>query len=74
MLINSPHNPTGTVLNDEELRAIAEIAVERDLIVVTDEVYEHITFDGATASPTGDVRRNARADARRSPAVARPSR
>ena len=51
MLINSPHNPTGTVLNDEELSAIAELAVERDLIVVTDEVYEHITFDGVRHRP-----------------------
>jgi len=51
MLINSPHNPTGTVLNDEELSAIAQLAVERDLIVVTDEVYEHITFDGLSHRP-----------------------
>ncbi len=45
LLINSPHNPTGRVLDRAELRAIAELAVERDLIVVTDEVYEHLTFD-----------------------------
>ena len=46
ILINSPHNPTGAVLDDEQLRTIAEIANERDLIVVSDEVYEHIVFDG----------------------------
>jgi N-succinyldiaminopimelate aminotransferase len=46
LLINSPHNPTGMVLRREELAAIAELAVERDLIVVCDEVYEHLTFDG----------------------------
>jgi len=46
ILINSPHNPTGAVLDDEQLRTIAEIAIERDLIVVSDEVYEHIVFDG----------------------------
>jgi N-succinyldiaminopimelate aminotransferase len=46
LLINSPHNPTGMVLTRPELTAIAELAVERDLIVVTDEVYEHIVFDG----------------------------
>ncbi|MEV6975485.1 pyridoxal phosphate-dependent aminotransferase [Kitasatospora sp. NPDC093806] len=47
LLLNSPHNPTGLVLSPEELRAIAELAVERDLLVVTDEVYEHLVFDGA---------------------------
>jgi N-succinyldiaminopimelate aminotransferase len=46
ILLNSPHNPTGMVLTRAELTAIASLAVERDLIVVTDEVYEHIVFDG----------------------------
>ncbi|MFE3186566.1 pyridoxal phosphate-dependent aminotransferase [Streptomyces violascens] len=46
LLLNSPHNPTGMVLTPDELTAIAELAVERDLIVVTDEVYEHLVFDG----------------------------
>ncbi|HEY2550881.1 MAG TPA: pyridoxal phosphate-dependent aminotransferase [Streptosporangiaceae bacterium] len=46
LLLNSPHNPTGMVLSRPELTAIAELAVERDLLVVTDEVYEHIVFDG----------------------------
>ncbi|MGW0559911.1 pyridoxal phosphate-dependent aminotransferase [Streptomyces sp. NPDC003016] len=46
LLLNTPHNPTGTVLSREELTAIAAIAVERDLLVVTDEVYEHLVFDG----------------------------
>jgi N-succinyldiaminopimelate aminotransferase len=46
ILLNSPHNPTGMVLTRDELAAIAELAVRRDLIVVTDEVYEHIVFDG----------------------------
>ncbi|WP_254407156.1 pyridoxal phosphate-dependent aminotransferase [Streptomyces sp. GMY02] len=46
ILLNTPHNPTGTVLGREELTAIAELAVERDLLVVTDEVYEHLVFDG----------------------------
>jgi N-succinyldiaminopimelate aminotransferase len=45
LLINTPHNPTGRVLDHGELSAIAALAVERDLIVVTDEVYEHLTFD-----------------------------
>lgn len=46
LLINSPHNPTGKVLDESELTAIARLAVERDLVVVTDEVYEHIVFEG----------------------------
>lgn len=46
ILINSPHNPTGAVLNREELQAIADVAIEHDLIVVTDEVYEHLVYDG----------------------------
>ncbi|WP_437083646.1 pyridoxal phosphate-dependent aminotransferase [Streptomyces sp. enrichment culture] len=46
LLLNSPHNPTGTVLGPAELAAIAELAVERDLLVVTDEVYEHLVFEG----------------------------
>lgn len=46
LLLNSPHNPTGMVLTGAELTAIAELAVERDLLVVTDEVYEHLVFAG----------------------------
>jgi len=45
LIVNSPHNPTGTVLSATELAAIAEIAVEADLLVITDEVYEHLVFD-----------------------------
>ncbi|MFE3329346.1 pyridoxal phosphate-dependent aminotransferase [Streptomyces sp. NPDC059176] len=46
ILLNTPHNPTGTVLTREELAAVAALAVERGLLVVTDEVYEHLVFDG----------------------------
>jgi N-succinyldiaminopimelate aminotransferase len=46
LLLNSPHNPTGMVLTSDELAAIADLAIRRDLLVVTDEVYEHIVFDG----------------------------
>jgi len=45
MLLNSPHNPTGMVLTREETEAIADIAKRHDLLVVTDEVYEHLTYD-----------------------------
>jgi N-succinyldiaminopimelate aminotransferase len=45
ILVNSPHNPTGMVLTREEAQAIADLAIERDLLVVTDEVYEHLVYD-----------------------------
>lgn len=51
LLVNTPHNPTGAVLTREELAAVAELAVERDLLVVTDEVYEHLVFDDAEHLP-----------------------
>lgn len=46
VLLNSPHNPTGKVFTREELQLIADLCVEHDLIAVTDEVYEHLVFDG----------------------------
>lgn len=45
LLINTPHNPTGAVLSRTESEAIALLAVEHDLIVISDEVYEHMAFD-----------------------------
>ena len=51
LLINTPHNPTGAVLNAGDLAFIADLAVRRDLIVVTDEVYEHLTYDGIRHRP-----------------------
>ena len=44
IIVNSPHNPTGTVFNTAELRELAAVCVEHDLIAITDEVYEHLTF------------------------------
>lgn len=46
ILLNSPHNPTGMVATRDELTAIADLAIRHDLLVVTDEVYEHLVFDG----------------------------
>jgi len=46
ILLNSPHNPTGSVFSRAELTAIAELACERDLLVVCDEVYEHMVYAG----------------------------
>ncbi|OBG19164.1 aminotransferase [Mycolicibacterium celeriflavum] len=51
LIVNSPHNPTGMVAGDDELRALAELAVEADLLVITDEVYEHLVFDGRRHIP-----------------------
>ncbi len=45
ILLNTPHNPTGVVLRDDELAAIADVAREHDLVVISDEVYEHLVFD-----------------------------
>jgi N-succinyldiaminopimelate aminotransferase len=46
ILLNTPHNPTGKVFTRAELKAIAAVAIENDLVVVSDEVYEHMVFDG----------------------------
>jgi N-succinyldiaminopimelate aminotransferase len=46
ILLNTPHNPTGTVFTRDELTAIAELACERDLLVICDEVYEHMVYSG----------------------------
>ena len=51
ILLNTPHNPTGTVLTAGELEAVADVAMEHDLVVITDEVYEHLVFDGRTHQP-----------------------
>jgi N-succinyldiaminopimelate aminotransferase len=51
LIVNSPHNPTGLVLRDDELHALARLAVDADLLVITDEVYEHLVFDGRKHLP-----------------------
>ena len=51
VLLNTPHNPTGKVFTRDELQLIADVVVEHDLIAVTDEVYEHLAFDGRTHVP-----------------------
>jgi len=51
ILLNSPHNPTGMVFTRDELQLVADIAIEHNLIVVSDEVYEHLTFDSAVHIP-----------------------
>ncbi len=51
VLLNTPHNPTGAVLTRDELALVAELAAEHDAVVVSDEVYEHMVFEGATHVP-----------------------
>ncbi|MCB0618459.1 MAG: pyridoxal phosphate-dependent aminotransferase [Saprospiraceae bacterium] len=46
LIVNTPHNPTGTILQAEDLRQLEEIALRHDLIVLSDEVYEHLIYDG----------------------------
>src|SRR5919206_2711606 len=47
LLLNTPHNPTGKVFTREELATLAALAIGHELLVLTDEVYEHLVFDGA---------------------------
>ncbi|NRD27178.1 aminotransferase class I/II-fold pyridoxal phosphate-dependent enzyme [Frigoribacterium sp. VKM Ac-2836] len=51
VVLNDPHNPTGSILDDATKRLLLELAVEHDALVVTDEVYEHLLFDGASHVP-----------------------
>jgi N-succinyldiaminopimelate aminotransferase len=51
LLLNSPHNPTGIVFTVDELRSIAQVAIEHDLIVISDEAYEHLWFAGHQHTP-----------------------
>jgi len=55
ILLNTPHNPTGKVFSPGDLTVIAQLAVEFDLTVISDEVYEHLTFDGRTHQPIATV-------------------
>lgn len=55
LVLNTPHNPTGRVLDAEELAAVAAVARRHDLVVVSDEVYEHLTFDGHRHVPVSTL-------------------
>jgi methionine aminotransferase len=46
IVLNTPHNPTGAVLGDSDMAALADILGDRDIVLLGDEVYEHIIFDG----------------------------
>ncbi|CAJ1579854.1 pyridoxal phosphate-dependent aminotransferase [[Mycobacterium] wendilense] len=51
LILNTPHNPTGTVFSEAELAQVAAVAIDNDLLVITDEVYEHLVFDGGRHRP-----------------------
>ena len=51
IVFNSPNNPSGKVFGREELEAIARVCIERDLLAITDEIYEHIVYDGCGHTP-----------------------
>ncbi|MDW8343576.1 MAG: pyridoxal phosphate-dependent aminotransferase [Verrucomicrobiae bacterium] len=50
IILNSPNNPTGSVYTREELLALAEVALEEDILILSDEIYEKITYDGAVTT------------------------
>jgi N-succinyldiaminopimelate aminotransferase len=51
LVLNSPHNPTGKVLNQAELQEVVDVCKRYDIVAVTDEVYEHLVFDGRRHMP-----------------------
>ncbi|MUH01819.1 aminotransferase class I/II-fold pyridoxal phosphate-dependent enzyme [Scytonema sp. UIC 10036] len=55
LILNSPSNPTGMVYTPDEIKAIAEIVVEKDIFVVSDEIYEKILYDGAKHVSIGSL-------------------
>ncbi|MGW4578129.1 pyridoxal phosphate-dependent aminotransferase [Rhodococcus aetherivorans] len=55
LVVNTPHNPTGTIYDDAALGAVAALACERDLLVLSDEVYEHLVFDGRRHRPLASL-------------------
>jgi N-succinyldiaminopimelate aminotransferase len=55
IVVNSPHNPTGAVFNRETLQLIVELAERHDAIIVTDEVYEHLHYDGSQHLPIAAI-------------------
>jgi aspartate aminotransferase len=55
IIVNTPNNPTGRMLTRTELDAVAQLAIERDLVVISDEIYEKITYDGNTHISIGSL-------------------
>ncbi len=55
LFINTPHNPTGKVFSRDELEMISGLCIKHNVMVVTDEVYEHLTYDGTTHIPIASI-------------------
>ncbi|WP_052406941.1 pyridoxal phosphate-dependent aminotransferase [Allokutzneria albata] len=55
ILVNTPHNPTGTVYTADEMAEIARLCQEHDVVAITDEVYEHLLFDGRQHTPLASL-------------------
>ncbi|MDX2159731.1 MAG: aminotransferase class I/II-fold pyridoxal phosphate-dependent enzyme [bacterium] len=55
ILLNTPHNPTGRVFSRAELQCIADLCIEHDVVAISDEVYEHLTFGGAPHVPMASL-------------------
>ncbi|MEW5854926.1 MAG: pyridoxal phosphate-dependent aminotransferase [Myxococcota bacterium] len=55
IFVNTPHNPTGIVMPEKELRAIVELAARHNLRIISDEAYEHVIFDGVTHTSLGSL-------------------
>ncbi len=55
ILFNNPHNPTGRLFDDDEMEAVASVAREHDLIVISDEVWEHVMLDGQVFTPLASL-------------------
>ena len=55
LIFNNPHNPTGRLFDADELAAIAEVAIANDLVVISDEVWEHILLDGQSFVPIASL-------------------
>jgi aminotransferase len=55
VIVNTPHNPTGKVFTEAELRTIADTCIAHDAIAITDEIYEHITYDGRRHVPMATI-------------------
>ncbi len=59
IILNSPNNPTGKVFTRSELEVIADLCQEFDALAITDEIYEHILYDGASHIPIATLAGNA---------------
>jgi aminotransferase len=55
ILLNTPHNPTGRVFDAEELGVITELVLKHDLVLITDEIYDHILYDGRQHNSPGSI-------------------